>query len=343
MGSEMCIRDRPHTLIPTPVPGQTDTKENNLQGTDLTVLIETGFGSKKIYLWCTEQFPGTASSPIQCKLNEQHRPRDAGNILELSEWRVKVTNGGDAQISDYIVDIVLSKDSIVPIEYAPNIGKEVVEDGLIEPGRLAILPPLGPGASAVWVGIGPFPNGILFRDYNICAVVDPGQLISEVTAANNTHCIQTNISPFPTDTSVFSGKVFVKEGEPPLGTTIAGYIDGEIIATAAVTESSYSLVMEQPDGLDFEGRSVEFQLYLEAPNSDASNGILLHQTSVWGAGVITALDFNLEKKRGFFVNPQLGVPGSSGLSWNTIDGNLLSVIGIVLTLFTAAIPLFKSD
>jgi len=51
----------------------------------------------------------------------------------------------------------------------------------------------------------------------------------------------------------------------------------------------------------------------------------------------------LEKKRGFFMNPELGVPGSPGLTWNTIDGNLLSVIGIVLTLVTAAIPLFKSD
>ena len=337
------VDSRPSNFRPTPVQGQPDTKKKNLQGTDLTVSIETGSGSGKIYLWCIEQFPENSSQPIQCKINDQHRPKDAGTAQELSEWRVNVTNGGDVQISDYIVDIVLSKDSIVPMEYAPNIGIEVVEDGLIEPGRLAILPPLGPGASAVWVGIGPFPDGILFRDYNICAVVDPGQLIPEFNEANNIHCIQMNISPFPTDTAGFSGKVFVNGAEPPLGTTIAGYINGEMISTATVAESSYSLVIEQPDGLDFKGRSVEFQLYLEAPNSDAFNGVLLQQTAVWDAGVITTLDFNLEKKRGFFMNPELGVPGSPGLTWNTIDGNLLSVIGIVLTLVTAAIPLFKSD
>ena len=337
------VDPRPSNLRPTPVQEQSGTKKNNLQGTDLTVFIETGLGSKKIYLWCIEQFSENAHRAIQCKINDQHRPEDAGTALELSEWRVNVTNGGNDQISEYIVDIVLSKDSIVPIEYAPNIGVEVVEDGLIEPGRLAILPPLGPGASAVWVGIGPFPDGILFRDYNICAVVDPGQLIPEFDEANNIHCIQMNISPFPTDTAGFSGKVFVNGAEPPLGTTIAGYINGEMISTATVAESSYSLVIEQPDGLNFKGRSVEFQLYLEAPNSDALNGVLLQQTAVWDAGVITTLDFNLEKKRGFFINPELGVPGSPELTWNTIDGNLLSVIGIILTLVTAAIPLFKSD
>ena len=333
----------PSNLRLTPVPGQPDTREDKPQGTDLTVLIETGLGSKKVYLWCIEQFPENAHRAVQCKINDTHRPEDGGAALELSEWRVNVTNGGNDQITDYVVDIVLSKDPIVPIEYAPNIGVAIVEDGLIEPGRLAILPPLGPGASAVWVGIGPFPYGILFRDYNICAVVDPGRLITEFNETNNTHCIQVNISPFPIDTAGFSGKVLVKGTEPPLGTTIAGYINGELISTAAVTESSYSLVIEQPDGLDFKGRSVEFQLYLEVPNSDVSNGIRLQQTAVWDAGVITTLDFNLEKKRGFFMNPEIGVPGSPGLTWNTIDGNLLSVIGIILTLVTAAIPLFKSD
>ena len=48
------------------------------------------------------------------------------------------------------------------------------------------------------------------------------------------------------------------------------------------------------------------------------------------------------QKRGFLVNRPTGEI-ESGVPWNKIDAQSLSIIGIILTLITAAIPLFKGD
>ena len=47
-------------------------------------------------------------------------------------------------------------------------------------------------------------------------------------------------------------------------------------------------------------------------------------------------------KRGFLVNGPVGGI-ESDVQWNKIDAHSLSIIGIILTLVTAAIPLFKGD
>ena len=102
------------------------------------------------------------------------------------------------------------------------------------------------------------------------------------------------------------------------------------------------LLISQPLDKDFGGLPIEFWLSVNGDNEDNAQGILLDQTGHWEAGNISEIDFRLKKTRGFLVNPPLGEFGSQ-LSWNNIDANLLSIVGILLTLITAGIPLFKSD
>ena len=117
---------------------------------------------------------------------------------------------------------------------------------------------------------------------------------------------------------------------------------GKKISESEVTDGIYSLVIEQPQEETFEGKTVEFRLVFPSDTGIKSEGMLLNRTGTWEAGNIEEIDFKLAQKRGFLVNPPIGEIGS-GIPWNNIDGSLLSIIGIILTLIAAGIPLFKGD
>ena len=123
---------------------------------------------------------------------------------------------------------------------------------------------------------------------------------------------------------------------------LASYVNGQKISESDVTDGYYSLRIEQPQGESFEGETVEFRLFLPGTTDGQSKGILLSQTSSWEAGNIENIDFEIAQQRGFLINPPIGNIGSD-LPWNRIDTNTLSIVGIILTLITAGIPLFRGD
>ena len=246
-------------------------------------------------------------------------------------------------VSDYIVDIVLSSDLIAPVTYAPPLGSTVSEDILIEPGRLDAGPPLGPKSSAVvHLGIGPLPNWIRTGEYGICAVVDPGNLVLETNETNNVFCLPILIHESSNSESGFSGSVLVDDNPVSEDAIIASYINGHKISESMITDGAYSLLIEQPQNEDFQGKPVEFRLFLPDATGGEPEGILLDQTGAWEAGNIARVDFKLRPKRGIFLNPPIGELGFKN-PWNNIDTNLLSAVGILLTLLTAGLTLFKVD
>ena len=328
--------------LPDSTPGSAP-KSPNKPGIDLAVFINSGTDREKIDLVCSGMSPGKSQSEIRCQVLNPPNKMDVKTRLDPSQWPIIVKNNGATAASDYIVDIVLSSDLKAPIQYAAPLGPVISEDVLIEPGRLDNGPPLGTNGSAVvHVGIGPLPNGIHPGRYGLCAVVDPGNLILESNEANNVFCLPIEISEFSNYESGFSGTVLVDGNVEIEGAVIASYIMGKKISESEVTDGIYSLVIEQPQEEPFEGKTVEFRLVFPSDTGIKSEGMLLNRTGTWEAGNIEEIDFKLAQKRGFLVNPPIGEIGS-GIPWNNIDANLLSIIGIILTLITAGIPLFKGD
>ena len=280
---------------------------------------------------------------VLCQASNTQDKGGRSSALSPNQWPIIVGNKGGVTVTDYIVDIVLSSDLTAPVKYAPPLGPNITEDVLIDPGRLDDGPPLGANSSAVIrVGIGPLPNEIRPGKYGLCAVVDPGNLVEEADETNNVFCVPAEISEFSKSEAGFSGTVYLDDTKMVNDATISSYIDGERTGETDVSDGSYSLLISQPLDKDFGGLPIEFWLSVNGDNEDNAQGILLDQTGHWEAGNISEIDFRLKKTRGFLVNPPLGEFGSQ-LSWNNIDANLLSIIGILLTLITAGIPLFKSD
>ena len=328
--------------LPDSTPGSSP-KSPNKPEIDLAVFINSGTDREKIDLVCSGMSPGKNQSEIRCQVLNPPNTMDVKTRLDPSQWPIIVKNNGATAVSDYIVDIVLSSDLKAPIQYAPPLGPVISEDVLIEPGRLDNGPPLGTNGSAVvHVGIGPLPNGIHPGGYGLCAVVDPGNLILESNEANNVFCLPIEISEFSYYESGFSGTVLVDGNVAIEGAVIASYIMGKKISESEVTDGIYSLIIEQPQEETFEGKTVEFRLVFPSDTGIKSGGMLLNRTGTWEAGNIEEIDFKLAQKRGFLVNPPIGEIGS-GIPWNNIDGSLLSIIGIILTLIAAGIPLFKGD
>ena len=348
------------TLTPTSVsklrPLATETPKDSLKpsrtikappvtasSSDLTVRIDTGLKLEPIKLMCSGMSDTNGPNTVRCQASNTQDKSGRSSALSPNQWPIIVGNKGGVTVTDYIVDIVLSSDLTAPVKYAPPLGPNITEDVLIDPGRLDDGPPLGANSSAVIrVGIGPLPNEIRPGKYGLCAVVDPGNLVEEANETNNVFCVPAEISEFSKSEAGFSGTVSVDDTKMVSDSTISGYIDGEKIGETNVSAGSYSLLISQPLDKDFEGLPIKFRLSVNGSNEDNAQGILLDQTGYWEAGNISEIDFRLKKTRGFLVNPPLGEFGSR-LSWNNIDANLLSIVGILLTLITAGIPLFKSD
>ena len=310
---------------------------------DLTVRIDTGLKREPIKLLCSGMSETSGPNTVLCQASNTQDKGGHSSALSPNQWPIIVGNKGGVIVTDYIVDIVLSSDLAAPVKYAPPLGPNITEDVLIAPGRLDDGPPLGANSSAVIrVGIGPFPDEIRPGKYGLCAVVDPGNLVEEADETNNVFCVPAELSEFSKSEAGFSGTVYLDDTKMVNDATISSYIDGERTGETNVSDGSYSLLISQPLDKDFGGLTIEFWLSVNGDNEDNAQGILLDQTGHWEAGNISEIDFRLKKTRGFLINPPLGEFGSQ-LSWNNIDANLLSIVGILLTLITAGISLFKSD
>ena len=310
------------------------------RSSDLTVRIDTGLKLQPIKLLCSGMSETSGQDTMQCQAQNKS---SRGPVVSPNQWPIIVGNKGDVTVNDYIVDIVLSSDLRAPVKYAPPLGPNITEDVLIGPGRMDVGPPLGANSSAViQVGIGPLPSGIKRGSYGLCAVVDPGNLVKEADETNNVFCVPVNISEFSKYEAGFSGTVYVDDVKMTNDATIYSLIDGDKTGETELSDGSFSLLISQPLDKNFEGLPIEFRLSVVDRAEGGAVDLTLDQTSHWSAGNISEMDFHLKKKRGFLVNPPFGEFGER-LSWNNIDANILSIVGILLTLITAGISLFKSD
>lgn len=112
-----------------------------------------------------------------------------------SKLKVKVLNIGNSSAKGsnphnegYMVDLILSKDSIVPEGYA-TYSSSFKEDVLLGGGRISNTPDLAGGTYAfVSEGANLIPKDVPFGNYFLCARIDPGSKVAESNESNNTVC-----------------------------------------------------------------------------------------------------------------------------------------------------------
>ncbi|WP_061219278.1 CARDB domain protein [Leptospira weilii] len=113
--------------------------------------------------------------------------------LQVANFGSAFAAGNRLGSEGYIVDLILSKDKVLPEGYAPY-SSDFQEDVLLGGGRISNTPNLVPGA-LVFVGEGPniIPKNVPPGDYFVCARVDVGSKITESDENNNTNCFPISI------------------------------------------------------------------------------------------------------------------------------------------------------
>lgn len=117
----------------------------------------------------------------------------AGQELGTS-IKVRVRNRGDVTATNFNVDLVLSTDTTIPVQfatYSPNFS----EDVLLKGGREKIdqlLP--GETKTVTLYGTNKIPSDTPSGIYYLGAVVDPGKVVSELNEQNNTAVCRMKIS-----------------------------------------------------------------------------------------------------------------------------------------------------
>ncbi|EMJ93912.1 CARDB domain-containing protein [Leptospira alstonii] len=106
-----------------------------------------------------------------------------------------LANGSRPAQEGYMVDLILSQDSVVPEGYAPYF-PDFKEDVLLGGGRISNTPDLLPGTLAyVSEGSNIIPKNVPPGDYNLCARVDAGSKVAESNEQNNTVCVPITVQP----------------------------------------------------------------------------------------------------------------------------------------------------
>jgi len=122
-------------------------------------------------------------------------------ITVYNKGSVKAPGTKDADENGYMVDLILSTDNSVPVQYGVVPSPYTFEDGmLLKGGRLSITETVPPGESKTHSIANPgfditgeIPPGSPAAVY-LCAVVDPGDRISETDENNNIFCRLIKIS-----------------------------------------------------------------------------------------------------------------------------------------------------
>lgn len=127
------------------------------------------------------------TSSIECPIESYPGEELDGNI------NVTLENRGNRAANDFFVDLVLSTDTTIPIDFAidsPNF----TEDVLLQGGREHV-DSLGPGASLNLTlnGVNKIPDDTSLGNYYLGVVVDSGKTVSESNEANNTAVCNTKI------------------------------------------------------------------------------------------------------------------------------------------------------
>lgn len=130
--------------------------------------------------------------------NSYREGEDAGASLKIivyNKGSTKALGTNDAGADGYMVDLVLSTDTHVPVQFAVlPIPYTFTEDMLLKGGRISNSVTLAPGQSKTYLVGGEIPRGSPSAAY-LCAVVDPGKKIDESDENNNTDFRPVNILP----------------------------------------------------------------------------------------------------------------------------------------------------
>jgi phosphohistidine phosphatase SixA len=101
-----------------------------------------------------------------------------------------ISTGGEENSDGYMVDIVLSSDNYLPVQYAV-VSDTFEEDMLLVGGRISRTQDLAPGESKTYTLSAPallIPADTPHGEYCLGAVVDPGKKVKESNEGNNTVC-----------------------------------------------------------------------------------------------------------------------------------------------------------
>ncbi len=113
---------------------------------------------------------------------------DVGDTITLTVHNKGAANALgtiDAGANGYMVDLVLSKNTVVPIEWAVVPSPYIFqEDMLLTGGRVSVTKTLAPDESKTYLVAGELPPGSSPGAF-LCAVVDPGKKIDESNETNN--------------------------------------------------------------------------------------------------------------------------------------------------------------
>ncbi|EQA72989.1 hypothetical protein [Leptospira noguchii] len=113
--------------------------------------------------------------------------------LQVANFGGNFVAGNRPDQEGYMIDLVLSKDKVVPEGYA-TYSADFKEDVLLGGGRISNTPDLAMGALlTVSEGSNILPKNIPAGDYYLCARVDIGSKIAESNEGNNTNCFPISI------------------------------------------------------------------------------------------------------------------------------------------------------
>jgi hypothetical protein len=103
------------------------------------------------------------------------------------------TTGALDPAHGYMIDVVLSRDTIVPpgfATYSPSFS----EDVLLQGGRVSNTQDLAPVASRSYTAGAKIPVDTPSGPYHVCAQIDPGKKVVETNEANNVSCFPIRIT-----------------------------------------------------------------------------------------------------------------------------------------------------
>ena len=199
---------------------------------------------------------------------------------------VTVTNVGNsaapgtqsADIDGYMVDIVLSSDDVLPIQfavYSPNYS----EDVLLQGGRISNTPDLAAGESKTFTLPAPalkIPADTPPGEYCIGAVVDPGKKITESNENNNTACASITVGDAQAAATVVfivrhaerSNDALTADGEKR-AETLAGMLENSGVSFVFSTNTTRT---RETVNNYADPRGIAIQIY--GPSADLTNLIL---------------------------------------------------------------------
>ena len=122
---------------------------------------------------------------------------DIGPLVKLAARNIggapaPGTTGALDPANGYMIDLVLSKDMLVPPDFA-TFSPSFLEDALLQGARTSNTSDLAPGAMKTYPTGARIPANTPTGSYFLCARIDPGNKVAESNEANNVACVPVKV------------------------------------------------------------------------------------------------------------------------------------------------------